>query len=245
MLLELLEANGQVTVVELATRAGVSEMTVRRDLEALEREGILKRVRGGAVAAVSRSYEPPFAVRTRRYVQEKERIGRVAASLIADGETVVLDVGTTTLEVVKSLRGRSNLTILTASLRAAQILAEDPGIRLMVTGGLTRRGELSLVGDLAERAFSDLLFDTFVMGVGGIDARAGMTEFNLEDARVKRAALETARRCLVVSDSSKLGKVAFARICPLDRVDVLVTDGDASTGDLEALQAADVEVMIA
>lgn len=245
MVMELLQTKGEVSVAELSSRAAVSEMTVRRDLEALEREGVLKRVHGGAITAISRSYEPPFAARAKINVEVKERIGRLAASLLAEGETAILDVGTTTLEVARALRGRRNLTILTPSLRAAQLLANEPGIRLMVTGGLARPGELSLVGDLAERAFVDLRFDTFVMGVAGIEADAGLTEYNLDDARVKRSALAGARRCVVVADSSKLGKVAFARICSLDPVDVLVTDAGATDEALEPISSAEVEVMIA
>jgi DeoR/GlpR family transcriptional regulator of sugar metabolism len=154
-------------------------------------------------------------------------------------------VGTTTLEVAKGLRGRWNITVLTPSLRAAEVLADEAGIRLMLTGGVVRSGERSLVGDHAERAFADLRFDTFVMGVGGIEAQAGLTEFNLEDARVKRAALASAQRCVVVADSSKLGRVAFAGICPLEDIDVLVTDAEAAPDDLAPVEAADVEVITA
>lgn len=244
MVLELLDARGEVTVAELSARAGVSEMTVRRDLGALERHGALKRVHGGAITAVSRSYEPPFAVRAKRRIEVKETLGRLAADLVSDGESLVLDVGTTTLEVARALKGRRNITILTPNLWAADVLADEPGIRLMVTGGMVRPGERSLVGDLAERAFGELRFDTFFMGVGGIDERAGLTEFNLDDARVKRAALASARRCVVMADASKLGKVAFARICPLERVDVIVTESGISADMVAPLSAAGVEVVV-
>ena len=245
LVLDLLDRHGRVTVAELSALAEVSEMTVRRDLEALEGDGALKRVHGGAITVVSTSYEPPFGARVRRSVAAKERIGRAAAGLLREGETVILDVGTTTLEVAKGLRGRRNLTVLTPSLRAAEVLAEEASIRLMMTGGVVRPGERSLVGDYAEGAFSDLRFDTFVMGVGGIQESAGLTEYNLDDARVKRAALASAQRCVVVADSSKLGRVAFARICPLEQVDVLVTDSDAGPDDLAMLEAAEVEVIAA
>jgi DeoR/GlpR family transcriptional regulator of sugar metabolism len=245
LVLDLLERKERVTVAEVSVLTEVSEMTVRRDLEALERQGALKRVHGGAISAVSSSYEPPFSVRAQRARAAKERIGEVAAGLLGEGETVILDVGTTALEVAESLRGRWNISIMTPSLRAGEVLAEESGIRLMLTGGVVRPGERSLVGDHAERAFADLRFDTFVMGVGGIEAQAGLTEFNLDDARVKRAALARARRCLVVADSSKLGRVAFAGICPLEKVDVVVTDAQAAPDDLAPLEAADVEVILA
>ncbi len=242
LILQLIETEGEVSVADMSQRTGVSEMTVRRDFEALEGRGALIRLHGRAVAPVSRSYEPPFDVRVGSAPIAKERIGALAASLLAEGETVVLDVGTTTLEVARALRGRRNITVLTPSLPIANVLAEDPGIRLMLTGGVLRPGERSLVGDLAVGSFRDYRFDTVVLGVGGIDLEAGLTEYNLDDTRVKRAAIEIARRIIVVADATKLGRVAFARICPLAEVDVLVTD-DAAPADLIAfIEDAGVEV---
>ena len=234
-----------MSVAELSREAGVSEMTIRRDLEALERTGALRRVHGGAISGVSRSYEPPFALRAGRCGDAKERIGRLAASLVSDGDSLVIDVGSTTLELARALRDASRLTIMTPSLRVADELAENAGLRVIVTGGTVRPGERSLIGDLAERAFEELHPDVAFLGVGGIDGGAGLTEFHLEDTRVKRAALDSARRCVVLADSTKLGKVAFARVCALDRVDVLVTDSDADPAALEPIHQAGVEVLTA
>jgi DeoR/GlpR family transcriptional regulator of sugar metabolism len=115
----------------------------------------------------------------------------------------------------------------------------------MLTGGTITAGELSLVGDMAEEAFSRLRFDTFVMGIGGVSIESGCTEYSLEDASVKRAALACVRRCIVVAESSKLGKVTFAQVCPLERVDVLVTDSEVTKEYLAALEAEHVEVVVA
>jgi DeoR/GlpR family transcriptional regulator of sugar metabolism len=243
--LELIHERGEVTVAELSERTGASSMTIRRDLETLETEGAVRRIHGGAIGLASRGYAAPYSVRSTRAVDAKEKIGRAAADLLAERETVVLDVGTTTLQVARALTQRRNLTVLTPSLHVAHVLSRVPGIRLMVTGGLVAPGDLSLVGDMAEGAFSRLRFDTLVMGVGGIDVEAGVTEFSLEDARVKRAALASVRRCIVVADSSKLGRVTFAQVCPLERVDVVVTDGAAAAEDVEALQSEHVEVVVA
>jgi DeoR family transcriptional regulator of aga operon len=243
MVLERLQETGEVSVAELSRDAGVSEMTIRRDLEALERTGALRRVHGGAISGVSRSYEPPFALREGRQADAKERIGRAAAQLISDGDTLVIDVGSTTLELARALKDANRLTIITPSLRVADELSENAGLRVILTGGIARPGERSLVGDLAERAFEELHPDVAFLGVGGIDAVAGLTEFNLEDTRVKRAALNSARRCVVLADSTKLGKVAFARVCPLERVDVLVTDSDADPAALESIRESGVEVL--
>lgn len=245
MVLEALQESGEVSVAALSRDAGVSEMTIRRDLEALERTGALRRVHGGAISGVSRSYEPPFALRAGRNADVKQRIGRAAAALISDGDTAVIDVGSTTLELARALHDASRLTIITPSLRAAHELSDNAGLRVIVTGGIARAGELSLIGDLAERAFEELHPDAVFLGVGGIDPVAGLTEFNLDDTRVKRAALASARRCVVLADSTKLGRVAFARICLLDRVDVLVTDSGADPAALDSIREAGVEVLTA
>jgi DeoR/GlpR family transcriptional regulator of sugar metabolism len=242
---ETVSERGEVSVADLSRITGVSEMTVRRDLEALEREGLLRRVHGGATGAVSRSYEPPFALRRGHHGEAKARIGALAASLLSQGDTAVIDVGTTTLELARALKDNGGLTLLTPSLRVVDELAGNAEVRVIVTGGTVRPGELSLTGDLAERAFEALHCDTVFLGVGGVDSRAGLTEFNLDDARVKRAALATARRCVVLADASKLGKVAFAGVCPLERVDALVTDSGADDAALTPIRDAGVEVLTA
>jgi DeoR/GlpR family transcriptional regulator of sugar metabolism len=242
--LELLQEQGQVSVSELSERAQVSAMTIRRDLEVLEREGALRRVHGGGVSVASRGYAPPYSVREKREVEAKARIGRKAASMLCERETVILDVGTTAMEVALALRGRRDLTVIASGLQIANVLAKEPGISLMLTGGTLTRGELSLVGDLAEDAFSRLRFDTYVMGAAGVDAEAGCTEFNVEDARVKRAALATVKRCIVVASSSKLGVVKFALISPLDRVDTVITDTGATPEQLAALESTHVKVVV-
>lgn len=244
-MLQLLEDQGEVLVSEVSAALGVSPMTVRRDFQVLAKEGLVKRVHGGAIPVASRSYEPPFAARAQLNLGAKRAIGEAAVALISEGETLVLDVGTTALEVAEALRGRRNLVVLTASLRVLDLLTEEEGIRLMSTGGAVRRGERSLVGELAEQSFAELRFDTFIMGVGGLDLAQGVTEFNPDDARVKKCALKCARRCVVVADHTKLGKVAFSRIGALDDVDVLVTDQDADPEILDGLRSADVEVVIA
>jgi DeoR/GlpR family transcriptional regulator of sugar metabolism len=243
-ILEVLERDGRLSVSEFSARMDVSEMTLRRDLQVLEERGALARVHGGAVPVQSRSYEPPFAVRALRNAEAKRRIGEAAAALLQEGETVVLDAGTTVLEVARALRGRE-LRILAVNLRVAAVLVDEPGISLMVSGGAVRPGEQSFVGPLAERAFADLAFDTLVLAVGGVEPTIGITDYRLEDASLKRAALASARRCIVVADADKLGHVAFARTCPLADVDVLVTDDAAPPALLAELREADVEVIVA
>lgn len=246
-ILDLLEEKGEVRVSDLCGRFSVSEMTIRRDLAELERSGLLRRIYGGAVNARGRSYEPPFLSRAGAHQFQKERIGKLAADLIHDGESIALDVGTTTLEIARALKERSNLnlTIITASLHITNVLANSPGIRLIVVGGVLRFGELSLVGHLAERAFREFYVDKLFLGVGGISLEAGLTEFNLEDALVKQAMLKTAKERYVVANSSKLGRIAFTHIAPLNDVHVLITDSEANEKVIQALREHGLRVMLA
>lgn len=245
LIIALINEAGDVSVKELSIRCSVSEMTIRRDLEWLDHRRLLRRVHGGAVSEVSRSYEPPFAVRSLQNAERKDVIARCVSGLLNEGDTVILDVGTTALSIAHALTDRRNLTVLTPSLRAAEVLSDCDGIRLMMTGGTSRPGELSLVGDLAVNAFAEMCFDTFVMCPAGIDVSVGLTEFNFEDARVKRTAAKGARKRIVAADSSKLGQIAFVVICPLSDIDVLVTDSEAPPEVLEQIAAADVEIVLA
>lgn len=244
-ILDLLESAGTVQVSDLAARLEVSEMTVRRDLESLEGIGALNRVHGGAVPARSQSYEPPFSARLQRNLEAKRRIGVAAAALLHEGETAILDAGTTTLAVADALKGRRNLRLFMLSLHLADRLVDEPNLTVMVGGGIARPGERSLIGQLAEQSFDGFSFDTLFLTVGGIAIDAGATEYNLDDAAVKRAAFAAARRRIAVADSSKLGKHAFARVCALDELDLLVTD-DAAPGELlDEIRALGVEVLVA
>jgi DeoR/GlpR family transcriptional regulator of sugar metabolism len=233
--LDVMQRAGEIQVRQLATDLGCSEMTIRRDLDALEREGAVRRVHGGAVKVNLRRDEAPYALRSLAATEAKQRIGQAAAELISDGETVILGGGTTALAVARALHGRP-ITVLSLGLRAQQELADDETVRLIAAGGDVRPGELSVTGDLAEVAFERLRFDTFVLGCCGIDARDGITTHLPADARVQRAALRSARRTIVIADESKLGLVTFGHICDLAVIERLVTDaGPARTAELEEI----------
>jgi DeoR/GlpR family transcriptional regulator of sugar metabolism len=233
----------EVLVAGLADALGCSEMTVRRDLEVLEREGILRRVHGGAVRTFHTAEETPYAMRALSHVEEKARIGRLCAELVNDGETVILDGGTTAFEVARALRGRT-VTLMPLALRPVFELHDSPDIRLLLPGGEVRPGELSLVGALASRSFSDLRFDTFLLSPCGLDATAGVTAHLIAEAEVKRAALGASRRIVAMADSSKLGAVAFSRVCELSDVDILVTDSAADPRLVEQFIALGVDVHV-
>jgi DeoR/GlpR family transcriptional regulator of sugar metabolism len=241
MILRSVQERSRVQVGELAEELGCSEMTVRRDLESLERNGGLRRVHGGAVSVFLSAEETPYGIRALEHTGPKAAIGAAAADLLADGETVILDGGTTAMQVARSLRSR-RMTVMPLALRPVFELHECPGIKLLLPGGEVRPGELSLTGSLTEGAFSQLRFDTCVMGPCGIDATAGLTTHLLAETVVKRAAARASQRVIAVADSSKLGRVAFGHVCDLADVDIVVTDAAADEQTVMELVAAGVDV---
>jgi DeoR/GlpR family transcriptional regulator of sugar metabolism len=223
----------QVPIRQLAADLDCSEMTIRRDLDVLARDGVLRRIHGGAVGADLRADEVPYAVRVFEAIDAKTSIAKAVAALISDGETVALDSGTTAGAVANALRGRS-ITLLPLGLRTLVDLAHDERVHLIAPGGDVRPGELVVTGDLAEVAFERLCFDTFILGCCGIDEQHGVTTHVPSDARVKRAAVASARRTIAVADATKLGAVAFGHVCDLAAIDRLVTEADMEqTRDLE------------
>lgn len=252
VILELIREERTVAVAELCERFDVSDMTIRRDLRELDREGLLRRVHGGAVSRLGRSYEPPYHWRAAQNLEAKRAIGQAAAELIYDGNSIGLDVGTTTLEVVHALRELHEslqLTIVTASLPIAnEIIANFPlesEVRLILTGGVVRAGELSMVGQFAEKMYRQLHVDKVFIGVGGVHLEEGLTEYNLEDAHTKPSLIRSARERIVLADSSKLGKTTFASVAPLSIVDVLITDWNAPTQMVEDLRKIGIRVIVA
>lgn len=243
-ILEQLARRGEATIAELSVRFDVSEMTVRRDLNQLAAAGVIVRTHGGAAPAASGSFEPPFGLRARTNSESKRRIAMVVAKQIQDGQTVILDGGTTGLAIAEELVGRS-ITVCALNLRVADILSAEQATRVMIPGGLIRTGESSIIGSDAEQALQKFRFDIYVMTASAVDAAAGFTEWNLDDAAIKRAALTASRRTIAAVDSSKFGREAFARICGLDQVDAIVTDESLSTEQRQDITVAGAEVLIA
>jgi DeoR family transcriptional regulator, fructose operon transcriptional repressor len=234
--------SGSATVQELAALTGASEMTVRRDLDALARQGVLERVRGGARSLLLRGAEPPFALREREAVDAKRRIAAAVAALVTDGESVLLDSGTTCLEVARLLRERP-VTVMPLSLQAVRVLAEPPGpATLVVPGGQPRAAEGALAGPLTLASLAALRFDTAVLGCCGLTAADGLTAYDLDDAAVKKAALASARRAVLATDGTKLGRTAHAYVGPAALLHGVVTDTAAPAHELRALEAAGAAV---
>jgi DeoR/GlpR family transcriptional regulator of sugar metabolism len=209
LILRTVRSDHGVQVVDLAQRFGVSEMTVRRDLSQLQREGKLTRVHGGAV---SEAEEPPFAAIAIERRDAKERVGRAAADLVEDGRTIMIDIGTTTLELARALRGRE-LTVITTNLAVVEELMPDPRIELVLLGASGIRSE-----DLA-------VMDTTMVEVP-----------------IKRGMIASARRSILLVDAAKFAQGGVVRVCPIDELDGIVTDADASDPLVHRIQRAGVEV---
>jgi DeoR/GlpR family transcriptional regulator of sugar metabolism len=227
---------GELGVGQLAELTGTSEMTVRRDLEQLADQGMLERYRGGARSLTLRGEAPPFALRMQEGRDGKRRIAQAVADLIADGEAVVIDSGTTCLEVARLLTTR-RLTVMPLSLHTANALAGAPQLRLLLPGGEARTDELALTGPLAEASLAALRFDTAVLGCCGLTA-AGLTSYDLADAAIKRAIIASAHRIIAVADPTKLSRTTLAFVAPVSSLTVVVTTADADQEHTNALIAA-------
>lgn len=224
IILQLISEKGAVTVADLCRQFGVSDMTIRRDLSTLEQSSLLRRIHGGAVSARGRSYEPPVLTRIHEAPEAKRAIGKLAATLVHEGNSLAIDIGTTTLEMARNLTRLRDITVVTNSLPIANVLIDQPGIRLIVCGGIVRPGEHSLIGPVAEYSFSRFYVDKAFIGIGGVDIEAGLTEYNLEDAEIKRHMINNSQRCILLTDSRKFGLKTFASVAPLSVVDEVVTD---------------------
>jgi DeoR family transcriptional regulator of aga operon len=239
-ILERVGVDGRVDVGGLAAQLGVSGATVRRDLQALSRSQLLVRTHGGAVSQGSDA-EVPAGVKAVLRQPEKRRIARAADGLVGEGAVVGLTGGSTTLELARVLLGRRGLTVVTNSLDVASELAGRTGLRLVMIGGIVRRSR-ELVGPAAETMLANYHLDLAVIGVDGLSAE-GCTTYDEMEATTDAAFLQQARRRVVVADSSKIGKVTFARISPLSGITDLITDRGAPPEALDPIRQAGIRVV--
>jgi DeoR/GlpR family transcriptional regulator of sugar metabolism len=242
-LTELLQRDGRVEVAQAAGAFGTAEMTIRRDLDRLVAMGMARRVRGGAISLLMRGEELPFAMRALERADAKARIGAAVAAELRDGEAVVLDSGTTAVEVARAVAGRP-MTVMAMSLHVATVLTAADSVRLLIPGGEARPGELAMTGPLALASIAALRFDTAVLAPCGL-AGGQVTAHDLGDAAVKQAMIGSSARVVVAADGSKFRQTAMAVVGAADAVDMLITDATAPGDALDALRAAGVEVRCA
>jgi DeoR family transcriptional regulator, aga operon transcriptional repressor len=252
-LLELLMESGRLSVEEAARRLAVSQATIRRDFDQLAQQQMINRTRGGAVAS-GVSYDLPLRYKTARHSAEKQRIGAAAAALVAPGMVIGLNGGTTTTEVARALAVRpeltgglddAQLTVVTNALNIANELLVRSRMKIVVTGGVVRPQSFELVGPLGGAILHEVTLDIALLGVDAIDVALGAAAHHEGEAAINSLMVARARRVVIIADSSKLGGHAFARICPIERVDTLVTDSGATPEAIAGFEAAGVRVVCA
>lgn len=246
-ILRELHQTAWVSVDQLSRSLGVSAASVRRDLAALESQGLLRRTHGGAQPVGSLLYEPfrydsSFKEQELRYADEKRRIGSAAADLVREGDTIGLTAGTTTTQLARALRHRRRITIVTNTVNVAMELADRVDLSVFVTGGLLRGGWFSLVGPVGLEAARTLFLDAVFIGVNGIDAEQGLTCHVPDEAAINRTLVRQARVRVAVADRSKLGVVTTSRICDIEDVHVLITDRDAPEASTAPFLAKGIDV---
>jgi DeoR family transcriptional regulator of aga operon len=241
VILDRVVSTGSVDVTDLAELLGVSGATIRRDLQTLSRDQRLVRTHGGAVAREPTDELPAQVKATHRH-PEKSRIGRAAAELVEDGAVIGMTGGSTAMQLARALAGRPNITVVTNAIDIAAELVGRAGVRLVVIGGIVRQSA-EAVGPSAEAMLAQYHLDIAFIGVDGLSAEEGCTTYDEMEAQTDLAFLRRARRTVVIADSSKLGKVTFARISPVSGVTDVVTNEDGAPEQVAALRRAGIRVV--
>jgi DeoR family fructose operon transcriptional repressor len=243
-ILTILKNEQFVRVSQLERALEASQASIRRDLQALEQAGLLKRTHGGASSNQAAGFELTLVQKEDRFKIEKAAIGRLAVGLIREGETVMLDAGSTTLQIARELRDKRNIKVVTNAVNIAWELSSSD-VEVTLTGGTLRRNTLALVGPIASHTLAGLHVDKLFLATNGLDLKRGLTSPNLTEAQTKISMLDSAREVILVTDHSKFGRIAFTQVCSLDRVNCVITDAGAPGDFIQALERLRITVLIA
>jgi DeoR family transcriptional regulator, aga operon transcriptional repressor len=244
-ILSLLSQQGRLRVAEIVTQFSISEATARRDLETLASQGKAQRVHGGVIAVEQAPPELPILERENEQSEEKISIGRAAASLVGNNETVFLGSGTTVLEIARHLRDHKNLTVITNSLPVINILAGVKEITVLSLGGMLRESELSFIGHITEQSLLEVRADKVFMGTRGVSLEHGLTNDYLQETLTDRAILKSGRQVVIVADHTKVNRVSTVLLAPLNSMHTFVTDSKADKKFVQALKRQGIQVVIA
>ena len=244
-ILSLLARQRRLSVTEIVKQFSISEATARRDLESLTSQGKAQRVHGGVIAVEHAPPELPIFERENEQLDEKIRIGRAAANLVADNETLFLGSGTTVVEVARNLREHKNLTVITNSLPVLNILAGVNGITVISLGGMLRESELSFIGHITEQALIEVHADKVFMGTRGASLEHGFTNDYLQETLTDRAILKSGREVIMVADHTKVNRVSTVLLAPLNSIHTFVTDSGVDKKFVQVLKQQEIHVVIA
>lgn len=243
-IISILNSKGNVKVSELSRLYNVSEVTIRKDLQELEEAGKVRRVHGGAVPVYNLKFEPTFSEKADRLIDEKALIGKAAAALVKDGDTIALDAGTTTLQVAKNIKAK-DLTVITNSLDIAEELAERENIEVVIIGGILRRETRALVGPVVDRVLTNLRVDKAFVGTNGLSLKDGATTPNIIEADTKKQIIRSAKKAIIVCDHTKFDFVSFAKIVDIEEIDCVVTDEELDNDIKTAFKEEGLKIIIA
>lgn len=247
-ILNEIQIKGQVYVTELSKQFSVSEVTIRHDLNQLEKKNMLVRERGGAIQAESNvSFDKRLSDKNKLHQEEKSRIGKCAAKLIYDYETIIIDSGTTTMEVIKNLPPVNELNIVTNALNIVNqlVVQNNPNVNIIMLGGNLRRNSLSFVGPLADKNITNLYVDKVFLGVDGFDIKYGIYTPNIEEAYINQKMIELAKEVILVADSSKFRRKSMCFICETSRIHTVVTDTGLAEEDCKLLTDMGIKLILA
>jgi len=242
-ILEVLNSEGQVTVSELSKKFNVSEVTIRNDLSHLAGKELLIKTRGGGLKTQRVGIDQHLNDKAKINSKEKQAIGKKAAELINDNDTIIIDSGTTTIEIAKNLSRIKNLTVITNALNIASQLIRDE-IKVIVLGGILRTASLSLTGPIGENSIKNFYCDKCFLGVDGIDSQSGIYTPNLEEAHLNRMMINASKEVIIVTDSNKFKRKSFAHIAPITKVNMIVTDSKIPEDELKNLQNMGIKVIL-
>ncbi len=242
---ELIQEDGSAKVIDLAKIFKVTEVTIRQDLEKLERDGLVIKEHGGAFLKDIKDQVQSFSLGHKENIDKKEMIAKKSIEFIENGDSIILDSGSTTTEIAKLLKGFKNLTVITNALNIALMLGAEPGIELIVTGGEFKPPTLSLTGQKAADSFKGLNVQKLFLATAGISLKSGLTYPSISDLVVKKAMIEAANTTYLVADSTKIGKSAFASLGALSLIDYIITDNGIEEKHKEIFKNNEIELIIA
>ena len=242
-ILAKLSLEGKVVVSDLAKEFDVTEETIRRDLEKLDKDGLARKTYGGAVKNENFNIDLPFHVRKQTNVESKRQIAAQISEMIHDGDYVMLDSSTTALNVIKNILDRKKITLITNSIEILIELCNKPDWMVVSTGGVLKEGGLSLVGYQAERMVSGFHVDIAICSCKGLDSEMGITDSNERDSEIKKAFFNAANKKVLAVDSSKFDRTSFVKVCSIGEVDTIVTDRDPGDRWRERIKNAGVELI--
>ena len=244
-ILNLINKTGSIKAIDIAKMLEVSELTIRRDLDKLAKNELLKRTHGGAINILSVGHEMKFDVQKEKYIDEKKRIALAASSLIEEGDVILIEAGTTGYQTALNITNRAKLTIITNSCDVAVLLGKtNPDYKIVLSGGILNTDTRALVGPIADFAFKTTFVDKAFIGISGIDLEKGITAADPIEAQTKKNIIACAKQVIALADHSKIGHIAMNYVAPVHMINTFITDSEADEEFIEKLKELDIRIII-